>query len=149
MSDKGAYFYLSGEPVVKKNNRPIFTNSKTKRPFVGKGPKLVAAEKDIKNQILAQWKGQTMTGYLKVTFQVFLDHNRVKDVTNCWEIYADCLQDMKVIGDDNQIVHITQIKWRYPKGTKISRIIPGVSILIEPFDVAAFKLHDAGLPCLN
>lgn len=130
---KDIYLYITGEPVTKKNNRPIYVNKATGSRFLGKSKKLTAAEKDICRQIQSQHpQRERYAGAVSVTFQVFCGSKRRKDLSNCWEIYADCLQTCGIILDDDQIVHLDMFKWG--KGTYSTQQSLGsaVSILIRP-----------------
>ena len=127
------YLYITGEPVTKKNNRPIFKNPTTGRVFLGKSAKLSAAEKDICRQILAQHpKPRHYDGPVAINFQVFCGTNRRKDLSNCWEIYADCLQTVGVINDDAQIIHLDMYKWGKGTYSTATSYTSAVSILIRP-----------------
>lgn len=126
-----AFYVFFGEPVIKKNNRPIFVNKKTNKHFTGKSDKLAFAEQRILYEAAKQMKEhgyKTLKGNLRVTFAVMLDHNRVKDLSNCFEIFADCLQKAGAIKNDNDIVILNQVKYR---GLKKGDGIPAVTILIE------------------
>ena len=130
--NKTLYFCIFGEPVVKKNNRPIYTNSKTKKPFVGKSEKLSSAERNIMAQIARHdWGKETLKPPYHVSFCMVLPHNRRKDVSNAWEIYADCLQKMGVISDDNDIIVLNMVKFR---GQKKQIEAPFVTIEITEVD---------------
>lgn len=105
-------FIIPGEPVVKKNNRPIYKAGN--RPFLGKSAKLVSAETAITLMLKSVYKGKVLAGELAITFIAYLGTNRRKDLSNCFEIYADALQRAGVIADDNNITMLIMHK-RYDK----------------------------------
>ena len=106
------YFSIPGEPVIKKNNRPIYRAGN--RPIIGKSAKLRQAEASIKSYVMSKYKGPTAKGSIEITFTAYLGTKRRKDLSNCFEIYADALQAAGVFADDNQIEIITMHK-RYDK----------------------------------
>jgi len=101
-------FIIPGEPVVKKNNRPIFKYGN--RPFIGKSDKLHNAELGLKIFFMTNFKGPQLTGNLGIIFKAYLGTNRRKDLSNCWEIYGDAMQSAGVIKDDSQIKMIMMTK---------------------------------------
>ncbi len=101
-------FLIPGEPVIKKNNRPIYRHGKI--PFLGKSKRLAVTEASLVLQFRNAYKKPPMTGELHVYFIAFLGTKRRKDITNCWEIYADAMQKAGVFKDDNQIRWIAMNK---------------------------------------
>ena len=105
-------FVIPGEPVIKKNNRPIFRAGT--RPIIGKSAKLRNAESTIMLFVMSQYKGPQLIGNIGVIFYAYLGTKRRKDLSNCWEVYADAMQASGIIGDDSQIQMLMMYK-RYDK----------------------------------
>jgi len=94
-------FTITGDPVTKKNHRPIWRNRRTGVPMLGKSSKLASAEEiahiEIRNQ-------RTVVGRIcspvAVQFLFYRKTRRRCDLSNLYELPQDALVSAGVIEDD-------------------------------------------------
>lgn len=97
-------FTITGNPVVKKNSRPIWKNRRTGKGMLGKSDALVAAEEEAYYQLKEQMRGDyPVLGKLHVKFLFYRKDQRHTDLSNLIEFPADCLQRAGIIENDVQI----------------------------------------------
>lgn len=102
--------------VVKKNNRPIFMNQRTKQHFLGKDPSLKKAEDYMTTSMiksrLDQGINQPIKDQVWVIFHFYFDNyytqknqvnKKLPDLSNLYQLPEDCLQAAGVIDNDNLI----------------------------------------------
>ena len=112
-------FVILGNPVIKKNSRPIHVNRTTGRPFIGKSEKLSSAETDA----LAQFQIQKMQFSeefpikyrLHVRFMFYRNNHAHVDLSNLYEFPQDCLQEAGIIENDTLIESHDGSRKRYDK----------------------------------
>lgn len=122
------------EPIVKKNNRPIYRNKHTGKPFTGKSKRLQEAEIETQLSLLQQKnylrKVQfPITGEITAEISFYRSSKRVCDVSNLVELPNDCMQKVGIFENDSQITHLflhkyydksfprTEINLHYNAGT--------------------------------
>lgn len=117
---------IPGDPVVKKNNRPIYRNSNTGRPFLGKSQKLREAEERAVMYCNAALIDQIDCD-VEVCFIFYTKTNRRIDLSNAVQLYEDALQASGILENDSQI--------RSLDGTRQFKDAhgPRVEIFIFPF----------------
>lgn len=94
----------------KKNNRPIFFNRKTKRPFLGKSKKY----KEFETQAIALFKKQKeelkidtpITKTVKTKYLFYYSGAQKADLCNLITTLNDIIQDAGIIENDKQIKSI-------------------------------------------
>lgn len=93
---------LNGLIPSKKNSKQII--------YVGKSTRIISSklflkwEKEAKNQILSQWKKNTLHKCSRIEICLFFGTKRKADITNKVESIMDLLVDCKVLIDDNYMV---------------------------------------------
>lgn len=97
---------ITGDPVIKKNNRPIRFNRHTKKRFIGKSEKLESAENCAYYELLAQKNRKRIKeikGKIHVKFLFYNKTRRKKDLSNLYEFPQDMLEEVGIIENDNLI----------------------------------------------
>ena len=126
-------FVIKGNPVIKKNSRPIYRNQKSGVSFLGKSKRLVDAETDAISQIKKQ--SRDIIEPLPITYRVhirFLFYSRTRafrDLSNLYEFPQDVLQAAGIIKNDYLIESHDGSRKLYDKEN------PRTEIYIEPFIV--------------
>ena len=99
-----------GNPITKKNARPIYIKSDGKR-FIGKSKALADYEADILMQLLQQrqeLKKENLAFPISarccIKYSVYLNSNRKRDCTNIVEAAQDALVKAGIITDDNYTI---------------------------------------------
>jgi len=131
--DKPLFFarFEVGSHVSKKNSRPILRNSRTNRPFLGKGKALTQAEQLMMLNIERSKCNTSVptSDDIHACFRFYFDDFYTKDVrrrknlpdlSNLVELPQDILQKCGVIENDSQIVSLDG-----------SRRLPGPQNIIE------------------
>lgn len=94
-------FIIPGEPLVKKNNRPIY--KKGDKSFLGKSRKLA----DVEESMIWEMKMQNTLEFIKTPVNVcmhfYLGSKRRKDLSNMYQIVEDCLESAGIIENDSLI----------------------------------------------
>lgn len=100
-------FIIPGNPVIKKNSRPIYVNGTTGKPFLGKSPKLKEAEqaavKELKLQCADIIDPLPVSYRVHIRFLFFRDSRREADLSNLCEFPQDCLQEAGILQNDHLI----------------------------------------------
>lgn len=104
--------------IIKKNNRPIYTHPKTRRPFLGKNKELVQAENHLISAFTEKTKAINLLTpiaddvWLMALFHIckkdYYTQKGVRkktlgDLSNMYQIVEDCLQTARVIENDSLI----------------------------------------------
>ena len=126
---------------TKKNSRPIFTNRKTGKSFLGKDKSLASAENSMVSVLRAQRARYGIDEPIKfdvwILFLFWFDSYYTKkgyraktlgDLSNLYQLPEDCLQKAGVIENDSQIC-----------SHDLSRRLPGKENCLEIF---VFKYED-------
>lgn len=97
---------FEGNPITKKNHRPIFKRRDTGKPFVGKSKSLADTEK----RMIFYFHGArlrknipTLVEPLWITFLFFMKQKSTADLSNLYELPQDCLEKAKIISNDRII----------------------------------------------
>lgn len=100
-------FIIKGNPIVKKNNRPIHHNKRTGTRFLGKSKDLVSAEVDalwqIKSQSLDIIEPLPITYKIHIRFLFYRNNKSLADLSNLYEFPQDILQSARIIKNDHLI----------------------------------------------
>ena len=101
---------IYGNPVTKKNARPIYIKSDGKR-FIGKSKALADYEADISMQLLQQKQELKKESFAFpistrqcIKYSVYLNSKRKRDCTNIVEAAQDALVKAGIITDDNYTI---------------------------------------------
>lgn len=93
---------IQGNTPSQKNNKQIFYNSKTGRPFITSNQRVKDWHKSAYAQLKEQWQGYQMTDYpISLTVVFYRDTDRKYDLDNAYSSVADALTLAGVIEDDN------------------------------------------------
>lgn len=110
----------------KKNSRPIYTNAKTGKPFLGKSKKFKDFEKELLFFLTAGKNTQgirqpiTTPVALEITMQ-FKSIRRI-DLDNALAALFDGLQQAKIIANDRQIVELRRVQIQEKAGQDFTMI---------------------------
>jgi len=103
-------FICYGNPITKKNARPIYIKSDGKR-FIGKSKALADYEADILIQLIQQRQELKKENFAFpistrqcIKYSVYLNSNRKRDCTNLIEAVQDALVKAGIITDDNYTI---------------------------------------------
>jgi Holliday junction resolvase RusA-like endonuclease len=111
---------LTGNPIIKKNSRPIY---KTKsRPILGKSAKLKEAEKLAHYEALSQKQGPTIDYPISIKFLFYRNNKRKVDLSNLYEFPQDILEGAGIIANDNLIESHDGSRKLYDKETPRTEI---------------------------
>lgn len=104
MTEDKPDFIIKGNPIIKKNGRPIHRNHRTGRPILGKSKKLIDAEADALWQIKEQ-SGDIIEPLpiaykMHIKFLFFRADRRHVDLSNLYEFPQDILQKSGIIQND-------------------------------------------------
>lgn len=104
------------EHIVKKNNRPIYINSRTGKSFIGKGARLNKAEDHMLLQLLSlknnkkiyepirhDLRAMFIFGFKDFYTKKGIRRQTIPDLSNLYELPQDILQKALIIEDDNII----------------------------------------------
>jgi len=96
---------IPGNPVIKKNHRPIFINPRTGRPFPGKSDSLRDWEREAVTALKEQSPALELAIPLVATFLIFRKQSPEApgDQSNYYEAPQDALQAAGIIQDDRFI----------------------------------------------
>jgi Holliday junction resolvase RusA-like endonuclease len=93
---------ILGNTPSQKNNKQIFVNSKTGKPFITSNQRVKTWHKSAYAQLKEQWQGFEMTDYpITLTVIFYRDSIRKYDLDNAYSSVADALTLAGVIEDDN------------------------------------------------
>ena len=104
-------FIIYGNPITKKNARPIYIKADGKR-FIGKSKALADYEADILIQLIQQKQELKKEGLFAaaistrccIKYSVYLNSKRLRDCTNIVEAAQDALVKAGIITDDNYTI---------------------------------------------
>lgn len=112
-------FVIKGNPMIKKNGRPIHVNRHSGRAFIGKSKRLADAEKDALAQIQAQCgdisEPLPITYPVHVMFLFYRGDRRACDLSNLYEFPQDILQEAGILENDALILSHDGSRKRYDK----------------------------------
>jgi len=109
-------FTIYGNPIVKKNTRPVYINKATGKRFIGKSKRLKEYEDmavaQLEKQIIRE-KQDTFPLFepIKIIYKFYRKDKRRVDCSNMIEAPQDCLIKAGIISDDNIIKKITAEKF--------------------------------------
>lgn len=93
---------ILGNTPSQKNNKQIFYNPKTHKPFITSNPRVKAWHKSAYAQLVEQFKGYVVTDYpITISVIFYRDTERKYDLDNAYSSVADALTLAGVIEDDN------------------------------------------------
>lgn len=104
---------ITGNTPAQKNNKQVFINRRTGKPFIGTTSSTKDWQKIAHFQLLQQWKGHHVSIYpVTVTMIFFFDSKRPRDIDNCCATVMDALKHADVIEDDDYN-HVDCIQLQY------------------------------------
>lgn len=130
-------FVIPGDPMTKKNHRPIFRAGN--RPFIGKSQSLRDAEEFIYWRMVDAKSRQNIAMPIAYPVHIkFLFYRKTKrkiDLSNLYELPQDCLVKAGVLADDTLIESHDGSRKLYDREN------PRTEIIIVPFAEDVVKKH--------
>lgn len=125
-------FTITGDPMTKKNKRPIFRNRRTGRVFLGKSGRLRSAETaavwELKSALLGWGRNAEIVFPIvepvAVRFMFYRKTHRRCDLSNLLELPQDALVKAGILQDDSLIESLDGSRKLYdPKNPRTEIII--------------------------
>lgn len=93
---------ISGSTPAQKNNKQIFVNRATGKPFITSNARVKEWQKAAAAELTAQWIGLRVVGYpIGISLVFYYDSLRRKDLDNSTSSVMDALTAAGIIEDDS------------------------------------------------
>lgn len=96
------HLVITGDVPALKNQKQIFVNRATGKPFITSSQRSKVWQADAKRQLIEQFKDFKVSGYpISIAMEFYYPTKRAKDLDNSASAVLDALVHAGVIEDDN------------------------------------------------